>query len=55
MKMLRTNFIEEKGVYAPPVCKLLNVHVQGVLCQSFGPANAPGLPLSEDPGYTYTY
>lgn len=46
----------EKAVYSAPKAKTFEVNVQGVFCQSpYGPANAPGGPLSENPGNTYDY
>ena len=46
---------DTRSAYASPVSKVVYVKVQGVFCQSFGPANTPGSPLSEDPGNTYNY
>lgn len=42
-----------RGAYAAPVCKVLDVHVQGYFCQSWGDPNAPGGPLTEDNIYNY--
>ena len=44
-----------RSAYASPVSKVVYIKVQGCFCQSFGDPNAPGSPLSEDPGNTYNY
>ena len=47
---------DTRSAYASPVSKVVYVKVQGCFCQSlYGDPNAPGAPLSENPGNTYNY
>ena len=39
--------------YEAPSLEVLSVSMEGVLCQSFGDANAAGSPVTEDPDYEY--
>ena len=41
------------GLYQAPSCEIFSVRTEGVLCQSYGDANAAGSTVNENSEYEY--
>ncbi len=51
--MKELKMLSATGVYQTPSCEILSVNTEGILCQSFGGANAAGASVSENSEYEY--